>query len=28
VELQGEIAEREAALERAYLRFEELDALG
>ena len=28
VELQGEIAEREAALERAYQRFEELDALG
>ena len=28
VELQGEIAEREKALERAYERFEELDALG
>ena len=28
VELQGEIGEREAALERAYERFEELDALG
>jgi ATP-binding cassette subfamily F protein uup len=28
VELQGEISEREAALEKAYERFEELDALG